>query len=65
MNDTTRQYSRQPKKLEVEIHRSWLELAGAVTREGQQTAFDRLRQLVKQRSPSRIREMEEEKGLLV
>ena len=51
------------RRLEVSIEITSLEALGAKTPEERRSAWERLRRLIAQRSPERVREIEERKGL--
>jgi len=51
------------KRLERSIQIASLEAYAAQTPEERRTAWERMRSLIAQRSPERVREMEERKGL--
>jgi hypothetical protein len=56
----------RPDDLALEDRISWaaLELATATTPTRRRAAMERLKSLVAQRTPERIRQMEQEKGLI-
>ena len=51
------------QRLERAIESASLEAYGGKTAEERRTAWERMRRLIAQRSPERVREMEEKKGL--
>lgn len=51
------------QRLERAIESASLEAYGGKTAEERRTAWERLKRLIAQRSPERVREMEEKKGL--
>ncbi len=51
------------QRLERAIESASLEAYGGKTAEERRTAWERMRILIAQRSPERVREMEEKKGL--
>lgn len=51
--------------LEQSIEEAWRDLMSAATREARVQAFGRMRDLIKQRTPARVAEMERERGLQV
>ena len=59
------EYAMTPKdrRLERSIQIASLEAYAAQTPEERRTAWERLKRLIAQRSPERVREMEIEKGL--
>ena len=59
------EYAMTPKdrRLERSIQIASLEAYSAQTPEERRTAWERLKRLIAQRSPERVREMEIEKGL--
>jgi len=58
-------FAMTPKdqRLERSIQIASLEAYAAQTPEERRTAWERMRSLISQRSPERVREMEEKKGL--
>lgn len=55
--------SDRDEELELLIHTAWHALMDAACRESKVTAFNEMRELVKQRSPEQIARMEIERGL--
>ena len=49
--------------LESSIEEAWRYLVSAATREARVQAFGRMRDLINQRSPARVAEIERERGL--
>lgn len=49
--------------LENSIEEAWRDLVSAATREARVQAFGRMRDLINQRNPARVAEMERERGL--
>ena len=51
--------------LEHSIEEAWRDLIAVSTREARVQAFNTMRDLIKQRTPARVAEMERERGLRV
>lgn len=49
--------------LEHSIEEAWRDLMAGATREARVQAFNTMRELIKQRTPARVAEMERERGL--
>lgn len=51
------------RKLEAEINRAYLDVLQSKDQQQLANNFDRMRELIAQRSPARVEQMEREKGL--